>query len=61
MGRDGEGGGGGEYDGEYLLNDNRDNNKYKDNNNKTMTQRMGRGRAGGVDDDWPWQVDYLIS
>jgi hypothetical protein len=36
------GGGGGEYDGECLLDNNRDDDKYgKDN--KMMMQRMGRG------------------
>jgi hypothetical protein len=46
-GRDGRvrEGGGGEYNGECLLDDDRDNNKY-DNINKRMMQRMGRGRAG---------------
>ncbi len=44
-GREGEGGGGGEYDGECLLNNNRDNDEYN-SNNETMTQRMGRGLAG---------------
>jgi hypothetical protein len=47
MGRDErvKGGGGGEYDWECLLNDYRDNDKY-DNDNKMMTQRMGKGCAG---------------
>ncbi len=37
-------GGGGEYNGECLLNDDRDDDEYN-NDNKTMTQRMGRGCA----------------
>ncbi len=47
MGWDGRvrGSGGGEYDGECLLEDDRDDNEY-DNNDETMMQRMGRGRAG---------------
>ncbi len=38
-------GGGGEYNGECLLDDDRNNEEYN-NDNKTMTQRMGRGHAG---------------
>ncbi len=38
-------GGGGEYDGECLLDDDRDDDEY-DNDDETMMQRMGRGRAG---------------
>jgi hypothetical protein len=46
-GRDGRvrGGGGGEYDGECLLDGDPDNDEY-DNKDETITQRMGRGRAG---------------
>ncbi len=46
-GRDGRvrEGGGGEYDRECLLNDDRDDDEY-DNDDETMTQRMGRGHAG---------------
>jgi hypothetical protein len=36
---------GGEYDGECLLNDYRNDDKY-DKDDKMMTQRMGRGHAG---------------
>jgi hypothetical protein len=38
-------GGGGEYNGECLLNNDRDNDEYN-NGNKTKMQRMGRGRTG---------------
>jgi hypothetical protein len=41
----GRNGGGGEYDGECLLDDDRDDDKY-DNNDETMMQRMGRGCVG---------------
>jgi hypothetical protein len=37
-------GGGGEYDGEFLFNNNCNDNKY-DKDGKTMMQRMGRGCA----------------
>ncbi len=55
-GQEGEGQGGGEYDGECLLNNNHDDNEY-DNDNKTMMQRMGRGctgewRMGGIRLRW---------
>jgi hypothetical protein len=43
--RRGRGGGGGEYTGECLFNNNSNDNKYV-NNNKTTTHRMGRGRRG---------------
>ncbi len=38
-------GGGGEYDEECLLDNNLDDNEYN-NDNRTMMQRMGRGRMG---------------
>ncbi len=38
-------GGGGEYDRECLLNDDHNNDECN-NNDKTMMQRMGRGRMG---------------
>jgi hypothetical protein len=38
-------GGGGEYNGECLLDNNHHNNKYN-NDNKTIMQRMGRGCVG---------------
>ncbi len=44
-GREGEWKGGGEYNRECLLDNDRDNNEYN-NNDKTMTQRMGRGCMG---------------
>jgi hypothetical protein len=44
-GWEGEWGRGGEYDGECLLDNDRNDDEYN-NNDKTMTQRMERGRAG---------------
>ena len=38
-------GGGGEYDEECRLDNNLDDNEYN-NDNRTMMQRMGRGRMG---------------
>jgi hypothetical protein len=47
MGQDGRvrEGGGGKYNKECLLDNDRDNNEYN-NDDETMTQRMGRGPAG---------------
>jgi hypothetical protein len=41
----GRGGGGGEYDKECLLDNDRNNAKYKEDN-EPMLRRMGRGCAG---------------
>jgi hypothetical protein len=49
MGREGEGGGGGEYEGECLFDDNRDEDEY-DNNKEYHKEEDGKGSKGGADD-----------
>ncbi len=47
-GREGEGGGGGKYDGECLFDDDPDNNEY-DDNDKYDDAEDGKGSCRGVD------------
>ncbi len=48
-GREGEGGGGGEYEGECLFDDDRDEDEY-DDDNKYDDEEDGKGSRGGADD-----------